>query len=197
MSRKSRLARRSRAEQARINGAGSHGPVTPQGKAISCLNALKTGLTARSAVLLQSEDPELFAELRTQYHSHFDPQTPFERGLVDSLAAIFWRHRRAMTWETTSIDIEVVKREEEVNAQFNVIDTISRSTLAYQTLYNNNPAFANLPRYLTAASREYARTLRLLRQEQERRAGRSPEKSENYESNPSPAPLPPPEPSAP
>jgi len=51
-----------RSEAARRNGAKSHGPKTPEGKAISSANSLRHGMTAK-AILLTNENPEAYTKL--------------------------------------------------------------------------------------------------------------------------------------
>src|SRR5215472_5537536 len=51
---------------ARANGAKSQGPVTPEGKAKSALNAITHGLTA-SAIVLTTESKEKYAALLAAY----------------------------------------------------------------------------------------------------------------------------------
>ncbi len=66
------------------------GPKTEQGKAISCLNAVKTGLTGRT-VLLPSDDAEAYGHHVAQYFKEWKPGSEREEALVQSLADTDWR----------------------------------------------------------------------------------------------------------
>jgi hypothetical protein len=72
---------------------GPTGPRTPEGKAISSLNALRTGLTGRT-VLLPSDDAEAYASHIEQYRAEYSPVGLRETELVQSLADTSWRLRR-------------------------------------------------------------------------------------------------------
>jgi hypothetical protein len=77
----------------RANAQLSTGARTPEGKAISSMNAVKTGLTGRT-VLLPSDDAEAYQQHLTAYESEFQPVGLRERELVQSLADIQWRLQR-------------------------------------------------------------------------------------------------------
>ena len=81
-------------EASRRNGARSHGPKTPEGKAISSMNALRHGMTAK-ALLLTNEDPEAYIQLANAYYEKFQPADDVERDLVDEMVIAKWRQRRA------------------------------------------------------------------------------------------------------
>ncbi|MBV9034075.1 MAG: hypothetical protein JO182_06240 [Acidobacteriaceae bacterium] len=77
----------------RANAQLSTGPTTPEGKAKSSLNAVKTGLTGRT-VLLPSEDAEAYETHLLQYLDRFAPVGERETELVQSLADTQWRLNR-------------------------------------------------------------------------------------------------------
>jgi hypothetical protein len=77
----------------RQNAQLSTGPVTDAGKAKSCNNALKTGLTGRT-VLLPGDDAELYAAHVENHLQQYQPDTPEERELVQSIADCSWRLQR-------------------------------------------------------------------------------------------------------
>ncbi|MBV9038398.1 MAG: hypothetical protein JO182_28175 [Acidobacteriaceae bacterium] len=77
----------------RANAQLSTGPLTPEGKAKSSLNAVKTGLTGRT-VLLPSEDAEAYETHLLQYLDRFAPVGNRETELVQSLADTQWRLHR-------------------------------------------------------------------------------------------------------
>ena len=77
----------------RANAQVSTGPTTPEGKAKSSLNAVKTGLTGRT-VLLPSEDAEAYETHLLQYLDRFAPVGNRETELVQSLADTQWRLHR-------------------------------------------------------------------------------------------------------
>jgi hypothetical protein len=80
-------------EANRKNAEKSTGPKTPDGKATSSQNALKTGLDAKSEVLRCESRPE-YDLLIAEYYARFQPAIPEERSLVDDLIEAEWLSRR-------------------------------------------------------------------------------------------------------
>jgi hypothetical protein len=83
-----------RAEIARRNGALSRGPVTPEGKARSALNATRHGLCARTMVLDDGEDAAALADLRAAFLARWQPLDAAEAHLVEELVFAAWRQIR-------------------------------------------------------------------------------------------------------
>jgi hypothetical protein len=86
-------------ESSRANGARSRGPVTESGKLIASQNARRHALLAR-IVLLENESPDGFAEVMTDHLERFQPADSVELGMVEEMAAAWWRMRRAWSIET-------------------------------------------------------------------------------------------------
>ena len=80
-------------ESARINGAKSRGPITPEGKEKSSANALKHGLTSRHSMLLACENEAEFKQVEEDYMSTYQPTNPVERDLVEEMIGAKWRIR--------------------------------------------------------------------------------------------------------
>ncbi len=77
----------------RENAQLSSGPTSLNGKATSCLNAVKTGLTGRT-VLLHTDDAADYQCHIAAYQKEFSPVGPRECDLVQSIADTVWRLRR-------------------------------------------------------------------------------------------------------
>ncbi len=84
----------------RANSQLSTGPKTPEGRAISCLNAVKTGLTGRT-VLLPAEDAARYEQHVCEFFTELQPVGPRETELVRSLADTSWRVARIPALEMT------------------------------------------------------------------------------------------------
>jgi hypothetical protein len=84
----------------RANAQLSTGPQTPEGKAKSCLNAVKTGLTGRT-VLLPAEDAARYEQHVCDFFAELQPVGPRETELVRSLADTSWRVARIPALEMT------------------------------------------------------------------------------------------------
>jgi len=82
-----------RAQINRLNAQRSTGPVSHEGKAISSLNAVKTGLTGRT-VLLHSDDAAVYQQHLAAYQNEYKPVGLRETELVQSLADTQWRLQR-------------------------------------------------------------------------------------------------------
>ena len=80
-----------KSETSRINGAKSHGPKTPEGKATSSQNSIKHGLTSRSTIVLQCESVDEFQAFLAEHIAIHQPVTPPELELVDQMAIARWR----------------------------------------------------------------------------------------------------------
>src|SRR5689334_12382650 len=82
-----------RVEANRANAQKSTGPSTPEGKAVSSMNALKHGATAASTVI-PGEDPAAYERLVADYQSDLRPTTALEQFQVDTMIRSDWQRRR-------------------------------------------------------------------------------------------------------
>jgi len=86
--------KRSRSEQARINGAKSKGPKTEEGKEKCAKVNLKHAAYAAKATVLPHEDPNAYELLWATIVDQFHPGNAFEYGIVDEIANHQWAARR-------------------------------------------------------------------------------------------------------
>jgi hypothetical protein len=93
-------------ESNRRNAEKSCGPLTVEGKRISSQNSFKTGLYAQS-LIIQGEKREDFETLRNEYYTHYQPQSPVERDLLDTMVRLVWQQRRYAHVEAELWDWEV------------------------------------------------------------------------------------------
>jgi hypothetical protein len=138
---------------ARANGAKSHGPVTPEGKAKSALNAITHGLTA-SAIVLTTESKEKYAALLASYVEKCDPDGPIENDLVEEIVAAKWQQRRVAAMITALMDITMDRMEKEIHDEFDHIDNGVRTVLAFEKQAKESATLALLNRYATRHARE-------------------------------------------
>jgi hypothetical protein len=172
-----------KSETARINGAKSHGPVTPEGKARSSANSRRHGLTA--SVLIDGESDEHFQLLLTDFMDQFQPQTGVETDLVEVMAIARWRLRRLLAIETNLFEIEMVRRRKQIDADFTGMDHEDRLAFAFQKMSDNGNSLSLLIRYEGSINRSYDKALKQLQQLQSNRPVGS-------FGNPDPEPLVPP-----
>lgn len=100
-----------RSEAGRLNGALSHGPITPEGKLRSAGNATKHGLNS-SEVVMPGEDPAEFQELLDSVVEFYFPKTAHEQDLIMEIAASRWRLRRLIAMEQAVIETEIERARE-------------------------------------------------------------------------------------
>ena len=139
-----------KSDTARNNGAQSHGPITPEGKATSAPNSLRHGLTAK-AVVLPDESQEDFEALRDAYIERFQPTDQVELDLVESMAASRWRLRRVTSIESGILadGLKIADRHEQEH----------RLAYAFKT---NGESLAKLTRYENSLNRAFDRALKQL-----------------------------------
>jgi hypothetical protein len=188
-------------ETNRKNAQRSTGPRTSDGKSRVALNAVKHGLTAKTAVL-PHEDPDEFEAFREAMFIDAAPQGAFEEMLVEKISADAWRLRRVPVLEAALHTIErerqTIKRiKDEVN-RYKLHDSPSyvppRDRQAYddaaarlaeaqnalevdnllqaiQVLEKHSREFALLERREQALTRSLFKTLHELQRLQAKRAG--------------------------
>src|ERR1035438_107944 len=89
----------------RANAAKSTGAKTPAGKAIVSQNATRHDLLAKSFVL-KSECSTRFKTFVESFYAEYNPTTPTETALVDTMATARWRLIRMSNLEASIIDHE-------------------------------------------------------------------------------------------
>jgi hypothetical protein len=184
-----------KSETARINGAKSQGPTTPEGRARSSQNALSHGLSSVN-VVITGENPAEFEALRASYIERFQPVGYVESELADTMAAARWRLRRISRIETTLLDREQIEIENAIAAGFaGGGDFDSHLASAFDRMANTQKTPALLIRYERHLTRIYEiarKELQILQKSRLTRASAGePRKVQNEpKSEPIPAPRP-------
>jgi hypothetical protein len=82
----------------RANAQKNTGPTSPEGRATSSLNAVKTALTGIT-VLLPSDDVQAYEAHIQQHIAGYSPANPVEKNLVQRIADADWRINRIASLE--------------------------------------------------------------------------------------------------
>lgn len=104
------MAKRTRAEQSRVNGARSRGPTSPRGLAVSSANATRHGLLARSPTI-RGESPEALAEWTSRVVAELAPRGAVAEALALRVAELTWRLQRAGAAEARLAELAVADAE--------------------------------------------------------------------------------------
>lgn len=178
-----------KSDTARTNGAKSHGPTTPAGRARSSRNSLRHGLRA-STVVLPTESSADFKLLLDSYTADLQPQNHVEMSLVECMVAARWRIRRILSIETQTFDTEIIRNESKIDKEFNNMDGDARAAWVFNKLADNGHAMALMIRYETAASRAYDRAFKQLRILQSARTPNPPSVRSACPDSPPSVPIP-------
>ena len=137
----------------RQNSQKSTGPRSQAGKAVSCMNALKTGVHAESHII-RGEDAAALAQLAAEYNDEFRPTTPRQRDLVDAMVRNEWKVRRLERIETDAWDDQFESHDRIFGERRHPV------ARAFDTLEDR---LERLQRRLHAYERSTARAMRQLR----------------------------------
>ena len=148
-----------KAEQARINGAKSKGPTSPEGKSKSSRNAIRHGLTANEHTLLESEFPEEYAEVRAAFIDDLRPATKAELRLVEKIANLDWRLERFVMMETALLNITADTNLKEITDHFTRIDGIGIIVEAWKKDHSTTLCLDLLRRYMGTLQHQFNTTL--------------------------------------
>ena len=159
-----------KSETSRINGAKSHGPITPEGKEASSRNSLKHGLTSRKTFILQCESVDDYRAMVAEHIAIHQPATPPEKELVQQMAIARWRIRRFVAAETVLIDCEMIRNEAAVNKEFATTDADVHIAMAIRSLADESRTLSLMSRYESRLQRVHDKAYTALRELQQFRA---------------------------
>ena len=147
----------------RLNAQKSTGPTTPEGKARSALNALKSGIDAWSHII-PGEDPAELETLTEQFLQHYQPADPVQLSLVDTLVSTEWIQRRLRRIEAQLWNYQVECLDKNfTHAEFIDISIQHNSPLGHSYQDALEP-FTRIQRRIDATNRMFLRTLKALQE---------------------------------
>ncbi len=156
-------------DSARANGARSHGPKTPEGRALCAAAAVTHGLTARRT-LAADESEEAFRALREMYALYFQPATQTEYDWLEEFIACRWRLVRLTSMETALLTLEVDRQLPQVTKTFTVCETETRLAMAFRALSDDTHALDLLNRYEARIRRTHDQLYKRLDRRRKKRA---------------------------
>ena len=128
----------------RRNAQRSTGPRTPRGKKRSSLNALKHGLSARTA-LLETEDRCAYEMHVAELEEELQPRTALQRMLFDEIVSLSWRLLRLPAAQNEMYSLELDKCADPDAAEGEMLSP--SEVLARRFSDDRNNGFALLGRY--------------------------------------------------
>lgn len=176
-----------RIDASRANGALSHGPKTPTGRALSDAARLTHGLTSRRT-LIGNESEEDFRALRETYTLYFQPETRAELDWLEEFIAARWRLIRITSIETALLNLEMDHQEPQVKKEFEICDSATRIAMAYRALSDDSRALGLLNRYEARIRRIHDKLYKRLEAHRKRRARAVHHEPNPANEHPTPAP---------
>src|SRR6476660_7637581 len=145
----------------RRNAQKSTGPTSPEGKARSSLNALKSGIDAWSHII-PGEDPAELEALAAAFVLHFHPSDPNQLSLVDTLISAEWIQRRLRRIEAQLWNYQIECLDKNLShADFLDASIQHKSPLGHSFCAALDP-FSRIQRRIDNTNRMYLRTLKAL-----------------------------------
>jgi hypothetical protein len=145
--------RKVRASQ--LNGAKSHGAVTPEGRLKSSANSARHHLLSKT-ILLENERPDAFADLFAGLNREFNPQTETQRALVETMAVSRWRQMRIWAVERATLQSAMEAIDPDT------VEPATRVARAFRSLADDSRTLDLFHRYEIRFDRQFARSLTLL-----------------------------------
>ena len=155
-------------ESARINGAKSQGPITPEGKAQSAQNARKHGLC--STILLATESHEQLETLVDRLSNRFPSDDILDELLLQEMAVAKWRQLRAWNMEMALMNDQLQRQQAALAQEYTEIDHITRTSLAFDSLSSKATTIRNLALYEARHRHAYHKAEEKLKRNQKERA---------------------------
>ena len=156
----------------RLNAQKSTGPTSPEGKARSALNALKSGIDAWSTIIC-GEDPAELETLTEQFLQHYRPADPVQLSLVDTLISTEWIQRRLRRIEAQLWNYRVDILDQTLTRAEFVDPAIQRNSPLGHAFHAALDPFTRIQRRIDGTNRMFLRTLKALQDLQAAAASKS------------------------
>ncbi|MBI2685568.1 MAG: hypothetical protein HYX27_04570 [Acidobacteria bacterium] len=145
-----------RAQIARENGAKSKGPVTPEGKAKSSRNAIKSGDYATNLALfvpphsavLCNEDRQAYASLIDDLIDTYEPVNSLALSIVQGIAIARWEIIRLRTCITTHWNLALIQNAQKPSTLIPELAEVQAVTNASGELYASSGAVRHINRQI-------------------------------------------------
>jgi len=168
----------------RLNAQKSTGPKSPEGKAASSLNALKSGIDAWSHII-PGEDPAELEALTAAFQLHYRPAGPTELSLVDTLVSTEWIQRRLRRIEAQLWNYQVECLDKNLTHADFIDAAIQHNSPLGHAYQDALDPFSRLQRRIDATNRMFLRTLKAL-QDLQSAAASEPAETPSHRAEPSP-----------
>jgi hypothetical protein len=149
-----------RTEINRVNASHSTGPKTPEGKHRSSLNALRHGLTGQ-IIVLPGDDLKAYQSHVQSYVDQCKPKGAIEAQLVQTLADTAWRINRVSALESNLLTLGMVHVPDQLSE---APEQVQQALSIAASLESQTRALANLSLHGQRLSRQFEKTLALLKQ---------------------------------
>jgi len=147
----------------RLNAQKSTGPTSPEGKARSALNALKSGIDAWSHII-PGEDPAELETLTEQFLQHYRPADPVQLSLVDTLVSTEWIQRRLRRIEAQLWNYQSECLDKNLSYADYIDISIQHNSPIGHAYQDALEPFTRIQRRIDSTNRMFLRTLKAIQE---------------------------------
>ncbi len=146
------MTQRTRDKINQANAQHSTGPLTPEGKQRSAMNAFKHGLTGLN-LMVQADEQEAYDRLSRNIHADHNPQTETERQLVQQIIHCMLKLNRAAALENNMFSFATIEHATDAPHD-DATETMAAQNRAWLA---NEKSFEQFGRHTTRISKDLFR----------------------------------------